>query len=154
MFSFSFKKKWRNEITSRPVHGSQSWKVPLLMSLLTLVFCLGLTLLPETVRDRMEASLAQPRTLGSSVKMKKGGQVKSFHLSCFSFYKHGYKTLSLAGLSRACCLLYMSSLADKMALQIQMLSKKPQIGRSCLKKAGCPVNVLSQQTHLQEGIRL
>lgn len=43
-------KEPRIGITSGPVHGSQSWKVPLLMSPLTLgFFCLDLTLPPEIV---------------------------------------------------------------------------------------------------------
>lgn len=41
-------KEPRNDITGGPVHGSHSWRVPLLSSPLTLVFCLDFILPPDS----------------------------------------------------------------------------------------------------------
>lgn len=150
-------KEPRIEITSGPVYGSQSWKVPLLMSPLTLFFfaLTSLCLQRQSAQDRMEASLPQPHTRLISeapceLKVTDETQMKASHGSHCSSCKHGYiESLCLLGLSRARCLLYKAFLlANKMALQMQMWAKRSQMWRSCPKNVGSPVNVLSQQTHL------
>lgn len=140
----------RNEIASGPVHGSQSWKVPLLMRPLTL----GFLPWPHSASRDSPGQNAQPCTLAHQwstceIKLTDENWVKASCISHLFSFKHGYKSLCLVGLSRSCSLLYTSfSLANEMKLQIQMRSKKPQRRRSCPKNAGCCANVLSQQTRL------
>lgn len=164
-FLFHLKER-RIGITSGPVHGSQSWKVPLLMSPLTLGFFFffaltSLCLQRQSAQDRVEASRTQPHTRLISeapcdLKVTDESQMKlPMAPTVLPTSTDKYESLCVLGLSRARCLLYMAFLlANKMVLQMQMWAKKSQMWRSCPKNVGSSVNVLSQQTHLSDGIRL
>lgn len=109
----------------------------------------------------MEASHTQPHTRPISeapcdLKVTDESQMKASHGSHCSSHKHGYIRASLpAGAFQGLLSAVHGLLISKQdgVTDADVGQEIPDV-RSCPKNVGSPVNVLSQQTHLSDGIRL